>query len=32
VCVVPVFGAGASATEHSRVAVGDSLTVENDYG
>lgn len=32
VCEVPVFGAGASATENSLIAVGDSLIVENNYG
>ncbi len=32
VCEVPVFGAGASATENSLVAAGDSLIVENNYG
>ncbi len=32
VCEVPVFDAGASATENSLVAVGNSLVVENNYG
>jgi hypothetical protein len=32
VCGAPVFGAGASATENSLVAVGNSLLVENNYG
>jgi len=32
VCEVPVFGAGASATENSLVAVGNSLIVENNFG
>ncbi|MDT4918224.1 MAG: hypothetical protein QOH89_2924 [Pseudonocardiales bacterium] len=32
VCGAPVFGEGASATENSLVAVGDSLLVENNYG
>ena len=32
VCGAPVFGAGASDTENSLVAVGDSLLVENNYG
>jgi hypothetical protein len=32
VCEVPVFGAGASATENSLVGAGNSLVVENNYG
>lgn len=32
VCEVPVFAAGASATENSLVGVGTSLIVENNYG
>ena len=32
VCEVPVFAAGASATENSLIAVGDSIIVENNYG
>ncbi len=32
VCRQPVFGAGASATENSIVAVGRSVIVENNYG
>ena len=32
VCEVPVFDAGASATENSLIAVGNSLIVENNYG
>ena len=32
VCGAPVFGAGASDTENSLVAVGNSLLVENNYG
>ncbi|HXC49273.1 MAG TPA: hypothetical protein VN634_00180 [Candidatus Limnocylindrales bacterium] len=32
VCEVPVFSAGASATENSLIAVGNSLIVENNYG
>lgn len=32
VCGVGVFEAGASATENSLVAVGDSLIAENNYG
>jgi hypothetical protein len=32
VCGQPVFAAGASATENSLVAVGNSLLVENNYG
>jgi hypothetical protein len=32
VCGAPVFAAGASDTENSLVAVGDSLFVENNYG
>lgn len=32
VCSVPVFAAGASATENSLVAVGRSVVVENNYG
>lgn len=32
VCQTPVFAAGASATENSLVAVGDSLYAENNYG
>lgn len=32
VCEVPVFGAGASATENSLIAVGNSLIVENNFG
>lgn len=31
-CTVPVFKAGASATENSLVAAGDSVMVENNYG
>ena len=31
-CAEPVFGAGASATENSLIAVGDALIVENNYG
>lgn len=31
-CAVPVFEKGASATENSLVAVGNSLIVENNYG
>lgn len=32
VCKVPVFGAGASATDNSLIAVGRALVVENNYG
>jgi hypothetical protein len=32
VCAVPVFGAGASATENSLVSAGRSLFVENNHG
>lgn len=32
VCAEPVFADGASATENSVIAVGDSLVVENNYG
>ena len=32
VCEVPVFGAGASATENSLIAVDDTLLAENNYG
>jgi hypothetical protein len=32
VCEVPVFAAGASATENSLIGVGKSLIVENNYG
>jgi hypothetical protein len=32
VCAVPVFGAGASATENSIISAGRSLFVENNYG
>jgi hypothetical protein len=32
VCSVPVFGAGASATENSLVGWGDGLVVENNFG
>ncbi len=32
VCEVPVFGAGASATENSLIATGNSIIVENNYG
>lgn len=32
VCEVPVFEAGASATENSLIGVGKSLIVENNYG
>jgi hypothetical protein len=32
VCEVPVFAAGASATENSLIGVGNSLVVENNYG
>jgi hypothetical protein len=32
VCETPVFGKGASATENSIIAAGDSLFVENNYG
>jgi hypothetical protein len=32
VCEVPVFSAGASATENSLIATGNSLIVENNYG
>jgi hypothetical protein len=32
VCEVPVFAAGASDTENSLVAVGNTLVVENNYG
>jgi len=32
VCETPVFGKGASATENSIIASGDSLFVENNYG
>jgi hypothetical protein len=32
VCEVPVFGAGASATENSLIGAGNSLIVENNYG
>jgi hypothetical protein len=32
VCEQPVFTAGASATENSLIAVGDTLIVENNYG
>ena len=31
-CAVPVFSAGASATENSLVAVNNSLIMENNYG
>jgi hypothetical protein len=31
-CKVPVFGAGASATENSLTAAGNSVLVENNYG
>ncbi len=31
-CAVPVFEKGASATENSLVAVGNSLMMENNYG
>ena len=31
-CAVPVFGDGASATENSLIAMGNSLFVENNYG
>jgi hypothetical protein len=32
VCQVPVFGAGAGATENSLITAGRSLFVENNYG
>jgi hypothetical protein len=32
VCAVPVFTAGASDTENSLIAAGNSLVVENNYG
>ena len=32
VCAVPVFARGASATENSLIAAGNSLVVENNYG
>ena len=32
VCTVPVFAKGASATENSLIAMGDSLIVENNFG
>lgn len=32
VCSEPVFGAGASSTDQSLIAAGDSLIVENNYG
>ena len=32
VCETPVFAKGASATENSIIAAGDSLFVENNYG
>jgi len=32
VCETPVFGKGASATENSIIAAGNSLFVENNYG
>jgi hypothetical protein len=32
VCVVPVFGNGASDTENSLIAAGRSMIVENNYG
>jgi hypothetical protein len=32
VCVVPVFGKGASATENSLIGSGNALIVENNYG
>lgn len=32
VCTKPVFGAGASSTDQSLIAAGDSLIVENNYG
>jgi len=32
VCRVPVFAAGASATENSLISMGRSLIVENNYG
>ena len=32
VCAVPVFAKGASATENSLIAAGNSLIVENNYG
>jgi hypothetical protein len=32
VCEVPVFSAGASATENSLIATGNSLIVENNFG
>lgn len=32
ICSAPVFTAGASATENSLIAIGDSLIVENNYG
>jgi hypothetical protein len=32
VCVQPVFGAGASATDQSLIGAGRSLVVENNYG
>jgi hypothetical protein len=31
-CEVPVFGAGASATENTLITAGRSLVVENNYG
>ena len=32
ICSAPVFSKGASATENSLIAIGDSLIVENNYG
>jgi hypothetical protein len=32
VCTQPVFGRGASATDQSLIAAGNSLVVENNYG
>lgn len=32
ICTEPVFAKGASATENSLIAVGNSLIVENNYG
>jgi hypothetical protein len=32
VCAVPVFGEGASDTENSLIAAGNSLIVENNFG
>lgn len=32
VCSIPVFAAGASATENSLISMGRSLIVENNYG